>query len=197
MGFIGVQPASVPLTASDITDGIISKSKIANDAVDNTKLDLTDDYAFTGTITGAGGGKIGQVIQAISTNQTFITSTSLADTNLSASITPTATSSKVLVMISQICLVDRDNQDGFIKYKLVRGSTDIHEWTYIWRVEAGGASAVKSGGFTTLMYLDSPSTTSSVTYKTQGAISDTSNNGAARFQQGSKQSYIQLLEVLA
>ena len=54
MGFIGVQPASVPLTASDITDGIISKSKIANDAVDNTKLDLTDDYAFTGTITGAG-----------------------------------------------------------------------------------------------------------------------------------------------
>lgn len=54
MGFIGVQPATVPLTASDITDGIVTKAKIANDAIDNTKLDLTDDYAFTGTITGAG-----------------------------------------------------------------------------------------------------------------------------------------------
>ena len=54
MGFIGVQPASIPLTSSDIADGVITKSKIANDAVDNTKLDLTDDYAFSGTITGAG-----------------------------------------------------------------------------------------------------------------------------------------------
>ena len=53
MGFIGVQPATVPLTSSDITDGIISTAKIANDAVDNTKLDLTDNYAFTGTISGA------------------------------------------------------------------------------------------------------------------------------------------------
>ena len=54
MGFIGVQPASAPLTSSDIADGIVTKSKIANDSIDNTKLDLTDDYAFTGTITGAG-----------------------------------------------------------------------------------------------------------------------------------------------
>jgi hypothetical protein len=28
---------------------------LANDAVDNTKLDLADNYAFTGTVTGAGG----------------------------------------------------------------------------------------------------------------------------------------------
>ena len=166
----------------DVTKGITGVTPVANGGTGATSF---------------APGKIGQVVQAISTTQTYITSTSLADTNLSASITPTATSSKVLVMISQISLTDRDNQDGFLKYKLVRDSTDIHEWTYIWRVEAGGASAVKNGGFTTLMYLDSPSTTSSVTYKTQGAISDTSNNGAARFQQSSKQSYIQLLEVLA
>lgn len=54
MGFIGRQPTPAPLTSSDIADGIVSKAKIANDAIDNTKLDLTDDYAFTGTITGAG-----------------------------------------------------------------------------------------------------------------------------------------------
>lgn len=54
MPFIGVQPATVPLTSSDITDGIISTAKIADDAVGNTKLDLTANYAFTGTVTGAG-----------------------------------------------------------------------------------------------------------------------------------------------
>jgi len=52
MGFIGKQPTPVPLTSSDITDGIISTAKIADDAVGNTKLDLTANYAFTGTITG-------------------------------------------------------------------------------------------------------------------------------------------------
>ena len=65
MGYIGKQPTPVPITASDITDGVISTAKlgagavttakIADDAVGNTKLDLTANYAFTGTITGAGG----------------------------------------------------------------------------------------------------------------------------------------------
>tara|TARA_B100000287_G_scaffold372717_1_gene371491 strand:+ start:222 stop:731 length:510 start_codon:yes stop_codon:yes gene_type:complete len=149
----------------------------------------------TGVVGGVG--KIGQVVQATSTTVTNIASTSLADTNLSASITPTATSSKVLVMISQVSAVDRDNEDGWLKYKLVRDSTDIHEWSNIWWIESGGVGAIKNGGFTSLMYVDSPSSTSSVTYKTQGAISNTSNNGTARFQQNSKESYIQLLEVLA
>lgn len=64
MGFIGKQPTPVPITASDITDGVISTAKlgtgavttakIADDAVGNTKLDLSADYAFSGTITGAG-----------------------------------------------------------------------------------------------------------------------------------------------
>ena len=38
MGFIGVQPATVPLTSSDITDGIISTAKIADDAITVGKL---------------------------------------------------------------------------------------------------------------------------------------------------------------
>mgnify|MGYP005695567515 CR=1 FL=1 len=54
MGFIGVQPTSVPLTSSDITDGIVTTAKIADDAVGNTKLDLSANYAFTGTVSGAG-----------------------------------------------------------------------------------------------------------------------------------------------
>ena len=149
----------------------------------------------TGVVGGVG--KIAQVVQATSTTATNIASTTLADTNLSASITPSATSSKVLIMISQISATDRDNEDGWLKYKLMRDSTTIHEWSNIWWIEAGGVGAIKNGGLTSLMYVDSPSSTSSVTYKTQGAISSTSDNGTARFQQNSKESYIQLLEVLA
>lgn len=54
MGYIGKVPTAVPITTSDLADGIVTTSKLANDSVDNTKLDLTDNYAFTGTISGTG-----------------------------------------------------------------------------------------------------------------------------------------------
>ena len=44
MGFIGVQPASVPITSADIDDGTIQPAD----------LNLAGNYAFTGTVTGAG-----------------------------------------------------------------------------------------------------------------------------------------------
>ena len=50
MAYIGKAPASSPITASDIADGIISTAKIANDAIDNTKLDLASNFTFTGDI---------------------------------------------------------------------------------------------------------------------------------------------------
>ena len=64
MPYIGQSPASKLLTASDITDGVISTAKLADssvstakladDSVGNTKLDLSADFAFTGTVSGAG-----------------------------------------------------------------------------------------------------------------------------------------------
>ena len=49
----------------------------------------------------AGFGKIGQVIQATTSSEVTNTSASYADTGLSASITPSSTSSKVLILIDQ------------------------------------------------------------------------------------------------
>lgn len=54
MGYIGQAPTGSILTGADIADGSISTAKIADDAVGNTKLNLADNYAFTGTVTGAG-----------------------------------------------------------------------------------------------------------------------------------------------
>jgi len=55
MGFIGVQPTSVPLTASDITDGIISNAKLGADSVNATKISddsISDEHLDITSITG-------------------------------------------------------------------------------------------------------------------------------------------------
>ena len=47
MGFIGVQPASVPLTASDITNDIINADKIADDSISEEHIDNTAITGFS------------------------------------------------------------------------------------------------------------------------------------------------------
>jgi hypothetical protein len=161
-------------------------------------LKLDDNFAFTGTITGAGGGKIGQVIQATTTTTTNVASTSFADTGLSASITPTSSSSKVLVIINQNTRTNIDTNSGNPKLELRRGSTSVITWSnHIAAIEAGGSSSVKFGHLTSFDYLDSPSSTSSTTYSTRGAVNSTSNNGQAQFQSDSVPSIITLMEILA
>ena len=157
---------------------------------------IADDAVTAAKATGFG--KVGQVVQASTSTAVNVASTSVADTGLTVNITPTATSSKVLVQVNQNILTDIDTTAANSKIKLLRGSTTVIDFTTnIARVEAGGASSVKFGNLTTFSFLDSPSTTSETTYKTQGAISSTSNNGTARFQNSSVPSVITVTEILA
>ena len=150
----------------------------------------------TGVVGGVG--KIGQIIQATTDSAVNVASTSNTDTGLTVNITPTATTSKVLVQVNQNILTDIDTELGNSKIKLLRDSTTAIDFTTnIARVEANGSSAVKFGNLTTFSHLDSPSTTSQITYKTQGAVSSTSNNGTARFQNSSVTSIITVMEILA
>ena len=149
----------------------------------------------TGVVGGVG--KIGQIIQATTDSAVNVASTSNTDTGLTANITPTATTSKVLVQVNQNILTDIDTNLGNAKIQLRRDSTSVITFgANIARIEAGSVSAVKFGNLTTFSFLDSPSTTSQVTYSTRGAISSTSNNGTARFQNSSVFSVITLMEVL-
>ena len=55
MGFIGVQPTSAPLTASDITDGIVSNAKLGADSVNSSKISddsISDEHLDITSITG-------------------------------------------------------------------------------------------------------------------------------------------------
>ena len=159
--------------------------------------ELTTTNGGTGA-TSFTAGKVGQVVQPSTSTAVNVASTSVADTGLTVNITPTATTSKVLVQVNQNILTDIDTELGNSKIKLLRDSTTAIDFTTnIARVEANGSSAVKFGNLTTFSHLDSPSTTSQITYKTQGAISSTSNNGTARFQNSSVPSIITVMEILA
>ena len=157
---------------------------------------IADDAVTAAKATGFG--KVGQVVQATTSTAVNVASTSVADTGLTVNITPTASTSKVLVQVNQNIVTDIDTNLANSKIKLLRDSTTAVDFTAnIARIEAGSVSAVKFGNLTTFSHLDSPSTTSQITYKTQGAISSTSNNGTARFQNSSVPSIITVMEILA
>ena len=172
--------------------------------IQSESINLADTFAFTGTVSGAG--KIGQVI---STNKsdTFSTSaTSLTDiTGLSASITPSSTSSKILILAS-IPASTLAQQRFFVGLK--RGSTVIGQGDASGsRVRvSSGARMESSEAFMdfSINFLDSPNTTSSTTYQVTGFVqgsstfyinrtetdSDSNTNGRAS-------STITLMEILA
>jgi len=175
-----------------LADDAVNSDELAAGAVDIAHLSASGS-AGSGTFlrgdnqwAAAGGGKIGQVVQTVKTN-TWTSNSDTFDsgsdiTGLTVNITPTATNSKILVMFA-LSGSQGYNQNR-AQYRLVRGSTPIFigvpEGSNRIAATGGIASAHSSilastsGG----VYLDSPSTTSQVTYKVQmkqqdGAASST------------------------
>ncbi len=115
---------------------------------------------------GAGGGKILQVVSTTKTDTFSTTSTSFTDiTGLSVTITPSATSSKIMVFASVFASSPSSNTTHF---GLLRGATEIARSTTASSTDASGfmADIAGSQGYTVVTnFLDSPSTTSATTYK--------------------------------
>jgi len=152
----------------------------------------------------AAGGKVLQVVQGTYATATTVASTSFTDTGLTASITPSSASSKVLIMFSQSSAWSKSNDAQGATVKLLRGATVVYSQDGDGGgfngdfLEAGTLSAPKGLSryfFAHGTYLDSPSTTSSTTYKTQGRCVDTANSGQARFQPNNCTSTMILMEI--
>jgi len=114
----------------------------------------------------AGGGKVLQVVNGQTTTQASSSSSTYADTNLTATITPTSSTSKILVLVNHTgCYKVTGNTA--LGIKLLRGSTEIL------LVDNGAAYTASTAanyiGSISSSYLDSPATTSATTYKTQFA----------------------------
>lgn len=135
-------------------------------------------------LTGVSAGKILQVVSTEKTDQFTTTSTSFVDvTGMSASITPSSTSNKILVFFT-VGLVGNSSSGQFSYAKLVRDSTDISigdaaGTTGRLRTGTGtGGDQTYENGPLTIHVLDSPSTTSATTYKIQFR---TQSSGTAKF----------------
>ena len=143
-------------------------------------------------------GSVLQVVQATYSTETTINSTSYVDSGLSASIAPTSATSKILVIASMAGDFYRNSNTATrIFQNIVRTSTQITE-------KAGQfGTGTSSNGFvytkldTNLVYLDSPNTTSSTTYKVQGRTDTASNSATIRYQESNSTSVLILIEVAA
>lgn len=146
--------------------------------------------------TPAGGGKVLQVVNATYNTSTTVASTTFADTGLSLSITPSATNSKILVLAEQSTYNESTNQaTAVLEIRLLRNSTSIQDFKGVNYVNVGATGGSNILVRAPISYLDSPNTTSSVTYKMQGRVASTANSAQAIFQVSSSVSTITLLEI--
>jgi hypothetical protein len=134
---------------------------IADDAIGNTKLALDADYAFTGTVSGAG-----KILQIQYGNHTALTtySNSFVDV-ITITITPSVATSLILIRGT---IVTHHIQVGQHTAKLVKsgGASGSDALNY----EAGDfyhPSGTGVSGNISIQYVDDHNTTNQITYKIQ------------------------------
>jgi hypothetical protein len=175
------------VVASDIASNAITEAKIADNAITLAKMAhgtdgeiitydtsgnpttvpvgtsaqvLTSNGAgATPTFQDAAGGKVLQVVGSSKETTTSVSSTSFISSGLYATITPSSTSSKILILITGTVGI---NATGNAPYGTIyRGSTNLSttgDGGFFHRYPNTGT------GIIAINYLDSPSTTSATTY---------------------------------
>lgn len=138
----------------------------------------------------AGGGKVLQVVNATTSTTATSTSNTYADTNLTATITPTSATSKILVIVHQVGL-QKAGQDTYGLLRLMRGATQLIEFEK--QFGNTGTSTTNEVAASGCNYLDNPATTSATTYKTQ--FQNGAATGFIRVQNGTPTSTITLMEI--
>jgi len=124
-------------------------------------------------------GTVIKVVSMTTTSTTSTTSATYVDTAITASITPRATSSKIAILVS-VSYLGITADDRGADLRLYRGATalgsDVMATNYYQGVTQGGISAG-------IVFLDSPNTASSVTYKVALKRSGSSATVSAQGQQ--------------
>ena len=202
MAYIGQAPANKPVSSSDLEDGLITNSKLAQDIISaETELATTPASTDEFLISDAGvlkrldasligGGKVLQVVSATDETARETTSTSYASLTLNASITPSATSSKVLALVT--LAVSSAFNGKYAYFTLYRASSDLGSSGgsgFFHTYDSLDSDIYMAGALT---FLDSPSTTSSTTYTLYGKCD---SSGKARINVGGGMSTITLIEI--
>lgn len=155
----------------------------------------TNDYVLTaasGETTGLKWAqpKVVQIVNVTYNTEAASTSNAYVDTGLSASITPTSSSNKVLVLVTHGGVAKFTN-NTWGQYKLMRGASDLI--TFETQPGRNDTTATNNIGGISVNYLDSPATTSSTTYKTRFLSGQ--NNATVYVQLNGAYSSMTLIEV--
>ena len=138
-----------------------------------------------------GGGKVLQVVNAVYGTSTTNNTSTYADTGLTATITPTLATSKILVIVNQGGVTKTNNSSNSgVKIKLMRGASDLLTFS---QYECYTGTAMEVYGSSGTNYLDSPATTSATTYKTQ--FLNQFNGNGVKVQADGTNSTITLMEI--
>jgi len=135
--------------------------------------------------TASGGGKVLQMVTTSYGSTVTINTTTFTDTGMTATITPSLTSSKILVMSYSNFFMFRNASGGMgVPIKLVRNnSTDLFSRDYARYFDFTNASGGRmSIADHSIIYVDSPSSTSALTYKIQARMTTTSDNADSNWQ---------------
>ena len=179
------------ISVGGLPDGIVDTDMLAAGAVTAPKR---------------GAGAVLQVVHASFSTETSIASTTFTDTGLTASITPSSASNKILIIVSSNLQFSRSTTSasgGMKVIRLVSGGSDvsIYEADNDPATLGNQMNGHSSGQFSRMNACvnieDSPSTTSSVAYRVQAAAETTSNNGKVIAQEEDTPSHITLMEIAA
>jgi hypothetical protein len=141
-----------------------------------------------------------RVLQVVTAETSTVASNStavLSDTNLSVTITPSSTSSKILVYVAQNGVrKSAGNVGNGVLLALFRGATNL---TYFGTGAAYTGTLLENVVSSSLAYLDSPATTSATTYKTQfsNALAAAAVSVQYSIGVGTPTSYIVAMEISA
>ena len=188
---------------------IVNSIRHTGASADAITLDNSGNATFpanvtcSGTASGFGGGKVLQVVSAVTTTQVSTTDhTAFISTTLTASITPASSSNKVLIITSQSLQTRGDgsnNSSGKIcDLSLRRGDhtgTEIATSQFGGSWMSGNANLPRVYHMGSFVLLDSPSTTNAQSYTV--AIKCASSDCAVYAQDGGETGTITLIEIEA
>jgi len=202
------------ITTAKVTDNAITLAKMASgtdgniisyDTSGNPVAVATgnDGQVLTSAGAGAiptfetlpGGGKVLQLVNGLTTTVvTHVSDGGQVDTGLTATITPTASNSKIMVFISQSNKVERGAVQLAYSLRLFRGSTEVEKWSEVCAEDVENADRFY-GSNHCYNFLDTPNSTSQLVYKTTGQIGSSGGGRTVRFQDSSAPSTMTLMEI--
>ena len=204
--------ADSAVTTAKINADAITGAKIADDAINSEHFTdgsidtahIGDSQVTAAKVTGLTTGKILQMQNMTTSTQTEVTSTTYADTAITDSITPSSTSSKIMIIITDSCqyFMKSGFNDNGMSFRLKRsvGGSDTNVYTdnnayegFYQSSHTGDSPNFRQ--HITLSAIDSPNTTSACTYTHQINVYRDGSGAKGRSVHDSNRGSMILLEI--